>query len=32
VKRLAAVLGGTVTLVSGEPGDTTFEVRLPPPD
>jgi signal transduction histidine kinase len=32
VKRLAAVLGGTVTLVSGEPGDTRFEVRLPPPD
>jgi signal transduction histidine kinase len=32
VKRLAAVLGGTVALVSGEPGDTTFEVRLPPPE
>ena len=31
VQRLTHVLGGTVELVSGEPGNTVFEVRLPQP-
>ena len=29
VRRLTGVLGGTVALVSGDPGDTVFEVTLP---
>ncbi len=29
VRRLTAVLGGSVALVSGEPGNTVFEVTLP---
>jgi signal transduction histidine kinase len=29
VRRLAGVLGGTVTLVAGDPGHTAFEVRIP---
>jgi signal transduction histidine kinase len=31
VRRLTAVLGGTVALVSGDPGNTVFEVTLPAP-
>jgi signal transduction histidine kinase len=29
VKRLAEVLGGAATLVSGDPGNTVFAVTLP---
>ena len=29
VRRLSAVLGGTVALVSGDPGNTVFEVTIP---
>ncbi len=38
VKRVTAMLGGSVALISGDPGNTVFEVRLPvkslpsPPD
>jgi len=33
VNRLAEVLGGSATLVSGEPGNAVLEVTIPaPPD